>query len=171
LEGTSNQFERDIKPRRPLFLVSSDYVEFLKQGVYSQKGILQYTQKQNNNISLIKINFAELALAVNISKVEYFTILDNILKFIAEKIKKGEFKNKDLPGLGVLLTKNNIICVKFHNELCDYVKLIPQKLIQTKKEAQLFMDVVDNRNLGRKPLSDIVPNNLNKTLVNLRPKT
>lgn len=88
LEGTTNQFERDIKPRRPVFLVSTEFVEFLKQGVYTPKGVIQYTQRQNNNISLIKINFTELAIAVNISKVEYFTIIDNILKYIANKIQK-----------------------------------------------------------------------------------
>jgi len=88
LEGTTNQYERDVKPRSPVFLCSSDFVEFLNPGIYTPQGIIQYTQKQNNNISMIKINYSELAMAVNISKVEYFTIIENILKYIGEKIHR-----------------------------------------------------------------------------------
>ena len=88
LEGVNNQFERDLKPRKPVFLSSSDFVEFLKPGIWTQKGVVQYTQKQNNNISLIKINYTELAMAVNISKVEYFTIIENIIKYLGDKIHK-----------------------------------------------------------------------------------
>ena len=64
------------------------FVEFLKPGIFTPKGVVQYTQKQNNNIPLIKINFTELAMAVNISKVEYFTIIENIIKYIGDKIHK-----------------------------------------------------------------------------------
>jgi len=76
-----------------------------------------------------------------------------------------------MPGLGIMLCKNNVLAVKFNNELNDYVKLIPQKLIQVKKEANLFMEVTNKENYGKKPISNVVPNNLSKTLVNLRPKT
>ncbi len=76
-----------------------------------------------------------------------------------------------MPGLGVLICKGNVIAVKFQEELNNYVKLVPQKLIQTKKEVNLYMDVVSKEKLRGKPLSNIVPNNLNRTLVNLRPKT
>lgn len=113
LEGTTNQLERDVKPRRPLFLVSSDFVEFLKQGIYTQKGVIQYTQKQNNNISLIKINYAELAISVNISKVEYVTILDNIIKYIGEKIHRVI---KLLTLRANLKTRNYQVLVFFYSE-------------------------------------------------------
>ena len=99
LEGTTNQFERDIKPRKPVFLCSTDFVEFLKPGIFTSKGIVQYTQKQNNSIALIKVNYTELALAVSISKVEYFTIIENILKYIGDKIQKVS-KNISLILLG-----------------------------------------------------------------------
>lgn len=71
----------------------------------------------------------------------------------------------------MLLCRNNVIAMKFNNDLNDYVKLVPQRLIQTKKEVNLFMDVTNKEKLGKKPISDIVPNNLSRTLVNLRPKT
>lgn len=83
-----------------------------------------------------------------------------------------------MPGLGVMICRGNVLAIKFQNELNEYVKLVPQKLIQTKKEAHLFMDVVDKNRMGKKPIkqieqpiSNIIPNNLNRTLVNLRPKT
>jgi len=76
-----------------------------------------------------------------------------------------------MPGLGVLICRNNVIAVKFQNELIEHVKLVPQKLIQVKKEANLFMDVVSKEKLGNKPISNIVPNNLSRTLDQLRPKT
>jgi len=88
LEGTTNQFDRDIKSRKPVFLASSDFVEFLRPGIYTTQGVIRYTQKQNNSISLIKVNYTELAMAVNISKVEYFTIIENIIKYMGEKINK-----------------------------------------------------------------------------------
>ena len=76
-----------------------------------------------------------------------------------------------MPGLGVLICRNNVIAVKFNSELDQYVKLIPQKLIQTKKEVNLFMDANNKEKLGKKPISNILPNNLCKTLAELRPKT
>jgi len=92
LEGTTNQLQRDTKPRGPVFIVSSDFVEFLKPGMNTAKGVIQYTQRQNNNIALLKINYTELAIAVNITKVEYFTIIENILKYIGDKIRKVKKK-------------------------------------------------------------------------------
>jgi len=76
-----------------------------------------------------------------------------------------------MPGLGILICRGNVIAVKFNGELNEYVKLIPQKLIQTKKEVNLFMDVTNKEKLGKKPISNVVPNNLSKTLAELRPKT
>ena len=71
LEGTTNQFERDIKRRRPVFLVSKEFVDYLKPGIYNDKsGLMYYTQKINNNISIVKVNYAILSYDVNNSKEE-----------------------------------------------------------------------------------------------------
>jgi hypothetical protein len=46
LEGTNNQYYRDIKRRKPVFIVSTEFVEYLKPGMYTKKGgLLYYTQK------------------------------------------------------------------------------------------------------------------------------
>jgi hypothetical protein len=86
LEGTTNQYVRDLKARRPVFLVSSDFVESLNPGIYSNGGLIYYTQKMNNNIAHVKINYAEIAFSLNIKKEDCFVIIDNLLKHIAESI-------------------------------------------------------------------------------------
>jgi hypothetical protein len=171
LEGTTNQFVRDIKSRRPVFIVSSDFVESLKPGMYnSNNGIVYYNQKKNNNISHVKLNYAELSYSLSMNKTEYCTILNNLIKFIGDSIRKGQFKNKDMPGLGVLMTRSNVIAVKFNDNLCEEVKNIPQKLITTKKHVQLYMDYEgNNQGLNMQSLTNLP--NVGKTLQKLRPKT
>jgi hypothetical protein len=88
LEGTTNQFNRDLKAKRPVFIVSSDFVERLKPGMYTKKGIVYYIQKQNNNIGHIKLNYAEIAYSLNVKKEECKTILDNYVKLIGDSLIK-----------------------------------------------------------------------------------
>ena len=86
LEGTTNQFQRDLKARKPVFIVSSDFVEKLKPGQSTPNGMVYYNQKQNNNMNHVKINYAELAFSLNLKKEDYFTIIDNYIKFIGDSI-------------------------------------------------------------------------------------
>jgi hypothetical protein len=88
LEGTTNQYARDLKARKPVFLVSSDFLDNLNPGIFSSGGLIYYTQKMNNNIGHVKINHAELAYSLNIKKEDYFVIIDNLLKNIADTIIK-----------------------------------------------------------------------------------
>lgn len=47
LEGTTNQYIRDKKPREPVFLVSQNFYNEFKMGEYTkQNGIRYYTQKE-----------------------------------------------------------------------------------------------------------------------------
>lgn len=88
LEGTTNQFNRDLKARKPVFIVSSDYIDKLKPGISTSQGIIYYTQKLNNNISLAKINMAEIAYSLSMKKEECFIIIDNMIKLIGDNITK-----------------------------------------------------------------------------------
>jgi hypothetical protein len=88
LEGTTNQFNRDNKSRKPVFIVSSDFVERLRPGIYGTNGIIYYTQKLNNNISHVKVNHAQIALTAGIRKEDCFTILDHYIKAIGDSIIK-----------------------------------------------------------------------------------
>ncbi len=171
LEGTTNQFSRDIKAKKPVFIVSSDFVERLKPGISSSNGIIYYTQKQNSNTSHVKVNYSEMAFSLDFKKEDLVTVIDNIIKFIGDSIVKNQFRNKEMPGLGVLTVKNNIMAVIFNDEVIDSVKLAPQNLAQTKKRINLFMEL-DRKdgNESKKLMADSLPD-LAKTLNSLRPKT
>ena len=94
LEGTTNQYIRDIKPRYPVFLVSNEFVDYLKPGIYTEKsGLIYYTQKLNNKVPIIKLNLAKISYGANISKEECFTILSSTIKLMADQIRRHTKKN------------------------------------------------------------------------------
>ena len=142
LEGTTNQYKRDLKLRRPVFIVSNEFLDFLKPGQFTKRGgLIYYTQKLNNKVNLVKFNFTELAFALNISKEECKNIITTIIKDMADEIISRKFKSRELPGLGILLIRGNILGVKFFSEfnLESYKKT--EKLNFTKNNLELYMNV------------------------------
>ena len=81
LEGTTNQFSRDKKGKRPVFIVSKEFNEYLKPGQYNPNSglLIYYTQKQNNSLSHVRLNYAEIAYSLGIKKEECSMIIQNIL--------------------------------------------------------------------------------------------
>ena len=148
LEGTTNQFKRDIKVRRPVFIISNEFLDFLKPGIYTKSGgLIYYTQKLNHSINIVKINYAELSYGMNISKEEYYNIINNILKEMGEQKKK--FKSREMPNLGILLLRGNVFGMKFYKDFNYAVMKIPQKLNFTKKNLGLHMNTVNtNQSYG-----------------------
>lgn len=147
LEGTTNQVLRDKKTRNLVFIVSNDFVQSIRPGIISEKGsITHYEQRQNNGTNSVKINTSEIALSLNIGKAECSTILDNLIKFLGDKIRVGEFINKDLPGVGSLILRNKMLGVKFNQDLVEKVQNIPQKLMETKKHINLATTILDHDN-------------------------
>ena len=57
------------------------------------------------------------------------------------------FKNKILPGLGVLVNRNNIIAVKFNEPLVIESKIKNQNLTFTKKNILLDLDMNSAQNV------------------------
>jgi hypothetical protein len=88
LEGTTNQFNRDLKAKKPVFVVSSDFVERLKPGMFGNGGIIYYTQKINNNVGHVKVNYAQIAYSLNAKKEDCGVILDNLIRLIGDSIVK-----------------------------------------------------------------------------------
>ena len=90
-----------------------------------------------------------------------------------------------MPSLGTLSVRNNIICVKFLDDIVDQIKFIPQKLLTTKKHVNLYMEVnhksVENNNTMKSSLNKFQPDpsletiknlpEVSKRLVEIRPKT
>jgi Ca2+-binding EF-hand superfamily protein len=173
LEGTTNQHSRDLKARKPVFIVSSEFVEKLRPGIFTlNNGVTYYSQKQNGNVGHVRISYAEMSYSMSLKKEEVTTIMDNTIKLIADSILRGEFRNKEMPGLGTILLRGNILAVKFDESLVENVKFIPQKLNLTKKHVNLFMEVSEkalNGEQGLKGLTEFP--NVAKSLQNLRPKT
>ena len=90
-----------------------------------------------------------------------------------------------MPSLGQLVLKNNILCVKFDEEIMEQIKFIPQKLLTTKKHVNLYMEVnhasVDNNNFMKTSKIKFEPDpqmetikglpDVSQKLVDIRPKT
>ena len=142
LEGTTNQYQRDFKLRRPVFIVSNEFLDFLKPGQFTKRGgLIYYTQKSNNTVNLVKFNFTELAFSLNISKEECQNIVTTIIKDMADEIVAKKFRSRELPGLGIILIRGNIFGVKFFSEFnLDVYKKV-EKLNFTKNNIELFMNV------------------------------
>ena len=156
LEGTTNEYNRDIKRRRPVFIVSNDYIDYIKPGIYTEKsGMIYYTQKINKNVSIVKLNFAKLSYGGNISKEEISTIIYSIIKNMSDKIRRREFKEKVMPGVGTFLIKGNIFGMKFDKDLFDDISLQTQKLFHIKKNFQFFMETKDSSGVMHRNIKDI----------------
>ena len=138
LEGTINQSKKDIEVRRPIFIVSNEFLNFLKPGQFTKSGgLIYYTQILNNNVNLVKFNYTELAFTLNISKEECQNIITTILKEMVDAIINRQFKSRELLGLGIILIKGNIFGVKFFSDfnLDTYKKT--EKLNFTKNNLEL----------------------------------
>jgi hypothetical protein len=76
-----------------------------------------------------------------------------------------------MPSLGQLLIKNNIICVKFDENIIEQIKFIPQKLITTKKHVNLYMEInqnsIDNNNFIKSSKIKYDPDPQIETIKNL----
>ena len=140
LEGATNQYNRDIKPRIPLFLISNEFVDYLKPGIFTEKsGLIYYTQKLNNKVPIVKVNYAKISYGANISKEECFTIISSTIKLMADQIRRRAYNNnKVLPGVGLFINRGNIFGVRFNYDLMDDVALQTQKLIHTKKKFEIL---------------------------------
>ena len=90
-----------------------------------------------------------------------------------------------MPSLGQLILENNILYIKFEEDISEQIKYIPQKLLTTKKHVNLYMEVnhasVDNNNFMKSskirfepdPSMDTIKNlpDVSQKLVEIRPKT
>ena len=142
LKGTTNEYDRDLRLREPIFIVSKELNENFCPGEFNrQNGIKYFTQKESKDISIVKINYAEMAYSLSLSKDEVMNILKHLFMYINESIINHTFKEKVLPGLGILINSNNIIAVKFEENLINNIKNKNQMLNFTKKNLLLNLDM------------------------------
>ena len=166
LEGTTNQYDRDIKKRKPVFIVSTELVEYLKPGMYNKKGgLLYYTQKINNSVSIVKVNYAKISYGLNISKEECYTILSTTFKLMGDQIRRGEYVPKYMQDLGLLVLRGHIFGMQFNDNLFENLSQKTQKLIHTKKNLNLYMETKDCKGIRHWNIEDI-----DKAERDIRPK-
>ena len=148
LEGTTNQNIRDKKPRLPVFIVSKELCEKFCAGEYTrQNGIRYYNQKELKDIPIVKLNLAEMAYSLSLTKEEVNNLLKHLFINIRDSIIGKTFKNKIFPGLGVLMNRNNLLAVKFNDEFIKDILLKNEKLIFTKKNISLDNDFNSAQNV------------------------
>ena len=146
LEGVTNEIIKDKKERLPVFLVSKEFNENLKPGEYTKEyGIRYFTSKENKNIPIANLNYSEIAFSLSMSKDKVFEIIKNLIQHISDAILKKKFKNKLMPGLGVLLLKQNILAVKFEENFENNIKDKNRKLNIMKNNISLDMCFDDSK--------------------------
>jgi len=142
LEGTTNEVFRDKKERKPVFLVSKEFNENLKTGEYTNEyGIRYFNTKENKNIPISSINYSEIAFSLSMSKEKVFELIKHLIQYISDSITKKKFKNKVMPGLGVLILKQNILAVKFNKDFENNIKFKNTKLNLLKSNLSLDREI------------------------------
>ena len=129
IEGTNNKNDKELKIGRPIFIVSKEFVEFIKPGIFNTiYGLIPFKQKNNNMNNVKKINFNEIALSSNISKDECYQIIKNIIHDMGGQIKMNKFTFKELPGIGTILIKDYLLGVKFNDDFINEIYEKTEKL-------------------------------------------
>ena len=167
LEGTTNQFSRDKKGKKPVFIVSKEFNEYLKPGQYNPNSgyLMYYTQKQNNALSHVRLNNAEIAYSLGIKKEECSMIIQNILLYIDNSIRNKTFISKEMPHLGTLMLKGNILGVKFNEEFSKN-SILPEHRYRIKKDIELFMEPEQGKKVSYNDIQDV-----DKALKKIKPHT
>ena len=166
LEGTTNQYKRDLKLRRPIFIVSPEFYEFIRPGMFTKtNGLIPFTQKNYNRVNMKIINYNEIAIALNISKDECMQIFKHIICDMGEQVGTCKYIIKELPRIGEIIIKDNIFGVKFNDdfikEICDKT----EKLILLKKTLYFNTDrhrykhntCLGNINKQENSVNEIIP--------------
>ena len=156
LDGTTNKNLYDTKKRYPVFIVSKEFIDYIKSGIYTEKsGLIQYEQTKNGYIPIVKVNYAKISYGVNISKEECFTIISSIIKNMADKIRRGIFKEKEMKDLGMFIAKENIFGMKFDKKIIGDCNLKTQKLNEMKKNIRFYMETKDSEKVSYYNIQDI----------------
>jgi len=75
------------------------------------------------------------------SKEKVFELIKHLIQYMSESITKKKFKNKVMPGLGVLILKQNILAVKFNKDFENNIKLKNAKLNLLKSNLSLDREI------------------------------
>ena len=156
LEGTTNEVFRDKKLRSPIFIVSKEFNANIKPGEFNPvSGIRYYIAKENKNINILRLNYAEIAFSLSMTRDKVNSIIKCLLFYINEAIEKKIFKNKKMGLLGDLILNptHNILAVKFNENFEESINDKNRLLnnIKTKVSLNRNLENAKNLNLGNFP--------------------
>ena len=87
LEGITNQYIYDKRPRYPIFLVSKEFCKDFAAGEYTkQNSIIYYVQKENKNIPILNLNYSQIAYSLSMTRDEVFNLISNLVLYMMESI-------------------------------------------------------------------------------------
>ena len=163
-----NKFITDI----PIFLVSNNFISYIKPGIYDDKnGLTLLSDKKhtiNKNVEVMEVNYIKISKEINIPKEECEKIIGEIINDIKEKIKLQIFNAKKMDGLGIFLLRGNIFGMRFDNKITyNYNNnFFPNKICLKKnifKLNKLKNEIENNKNKDLVALTDINSNLLFKS--------
>ena len=117
LEGINPALTKDRDDRQPVFIVSSELAPGVRSGIAHESGIRPYSNKGvSGNIPVVKLNYAELTQYTGVSKDQSKKSLDSAVFKLSQSVRKGDCR-VDIPGLGSLVSKSQIVAVIFNKSL------------------------------------------------------
>lgn len=138
--GTTNQLDRDKRPKEPLFIVSQEFEEKTRPGISTSKGIIPLEYRPSEAPEC-KVNYVEIALGLGLDKLQVREIIEHSIKYMSESIQKGIFKNKTLPHVGFFLYKSNLLAFKFDSSLQNSISYIPHQVSLARKLFKPHIEV------------------------------
>ena len=136
-KGVTNPGVRDKLPRSPVFIISKYFVhgKNLKSGIFHNNQLRPYSSRiPIGPVSQTKINFTEIGAIAGVTKDIAKLSFKRIISNLARKFRSGEVVYFDIPHLGVLTGRNNVIGVKFHDFLINDTKVKPSTIFSYCKD-------------------------------------
>ena len=120
IKGVTNPEQRDKQLRKPVFLLSKDFVKGmnLSSGICSSSQIRPYTGKGvAGKISRVSCNFFEIGEISGQGKDKSKACINRMLYSLALKARAGSRVEMLIPHVGILRIRNNLVAVAFDDNL------------------------------------------------------
>lgn len=140
LGGVTNPEDRNILPRTPVFVVSKEFVKGRKftPGIFYHqdfgKGVRPFAvHGVNGEIPQTKLNMVEISSYANMDKDKTTLALNRVIKQLSEQANLRASLDVEVPNVGVLRLRNNIIAVAFNDLMVRDTRAIVSQSIDMRK--------------------------------------
>lgn len=129
-----------MQPRTPVFLIQKDFVKGLplRTAIFYQQefgaGLRPYSAiGSTGEVPVTKMNLVEVSSYANMSKDATELGINRIIKYIQEKLIRGDNVSLELPSLGTLVCRNRLVAVKFNEFLLRDTRNVLAKSVDERK--------------------------------------